>query len=200
MRSGIIAVVLVLICTVLVTEHASADPDVWATGSAWLATDPAHIGLWEYCYEVCWAGLPHGVSHVDFLLCLLAECECACEPGYFAFADTAGSGDGTLNGGSCTVYYQGMFSCDGDPSIGIDLPVVKFEPYEDDCEPDVDGCAYLCFFSIGAPVPATSCDFTAIKFGTEFATGLVEGVLPSCDTAFSGAEASTWSGIKALYH
>jgi hypothetical protein len=199
MRKVLALTALLVLCTLLGAESTSADPDVWATGSAWLSTDPGYVGLWKYCYEVCWVGLPHGVSHVDIVLCLLADCPCVCEPGYFAFADTVGSGPGTPNGEPCTVYYYGLFECYGDPSIDIEIPVVKFEAYENHCEPDVDGCAYLCFYSIAAPITGTYCDYTAIKYGTEFAVGNIEGVLPSCDTAFSEVGSSSWGGIKALY-
>jgi hypothetical protein len=177
---------------------ALASPDVGATGTAWLSSDPGYEGAWKYCYQVDWAGLPHGVSHVDVFL-LLDECDCACAPGYFAFPDTIGSGPGTPNGEPCTVYYQGFLLCHGDPSIGIHTPLIKAEPYEDDCEPDKEGWAYICFYSVAAPVFGDYTDVIAIKFGTEWATGDLTGPLPSCDTDYSSLRASVWGEIKSLY-
>ena len=49
-----------LLLTALVTSVTTpllAAPDVWATGSAGLSTDPDYPGYWEYCYEISWIGL-----------------------------------------------------------------------------------------------------------------------------------------------
>jgi len=196
MRMGIGVCVLV-ICLLLVGVSASANPDCWATGSAWMSTDPGYEGYWKYCYEFSWSGLPHGLSHVDVFL-MLDDCSCVCAPGYFAFADTVGSGPGD-NGGPCTVYYHGFFECYGDPIMGVDTPLIKFEYYENDCEPETDGWAYLCFYSVAAPIPAgTYDDAVGIKFGTDTDMGRLDGVLPSCDAA-SGTDATSWGNVKALY-
>ncbi len=176
-----------------------ATPDVWGTGYAWQCNQPGYEGYWEYCYEVYWSGLPHGVSHVDVLLCLLADCECLCEPGYFAFADTVGSGPGTPNGSPCTVYYYAEFECRGDPSIDLWCPLIKFEPYENHCEPDKDGWMTACFLSVAAPIPVPEGRWIAIKFGTSHAFGILTGVLPGCNSAYSETDQSSWGHIKALY-
>jgi hypothetical protein len=194
-----IAIGLVLLAlVVVVTVPASADPDMWATGSACLSSDPEHEGYWEYCYEISWINLPHGVSHVDLFL-LLDECACACSPGYFAFEDTCGSGPGTPNGELCMVYYYGFFECFGDPSIEVETPLVKFEPYADGCEPDTEGWAEVCFYSVAAPIYGGYNDVIALKFGELWATGYLDGPLPDCDTGYSGSSATTWGAVKALY-
>jgi len=199
MRTLVTVVGLLVSCLLAVTCSVTANPDVWATGSASLSTDPGYEGKWKYCYDVHWIALPHGVSHVDVLLWLLEDCECICRPGYFAFADTVGSGPGTPNGEPCTVYYYGLFECYGDPSTGVGGPLVKFEPYEDGCEPDKDGWVHVCFYSVAAPIPAPVGNWVMIKFGTEYATGNLDGVLPGCDTAYSATEQSTWGRVKVLY-
>ena len=76
---------LVCIILPLLASVAAGDPDLSATGSAWLATEEGYEGYWKYCYDVTWSNLPHGVSHVDFLLTMLEDCPCLCTPGYFAF-------------------------------------------------------------------------------------------------------------------
>jgi hypothetical protein len=175
-----------------------ANPDLWATGEATYCTDPEHSGYWEYCYEVSWIDLPHGVSHLDVIV-LLDECECACSTGYFAFDDTCGYGPGTMNGPLCTVFYHGLFSCYGDPSVDLETPLVKFEPYENGCEPDRDGFATICFYAVAEPLYGVYADVVGIKFGQEWATGDLDGPLPGCNTGYSGANTSLWGGIKALY-
>ncbi len=192
------AACMVLACVILMSLSAGAEPDCCAAGSAWLSTDPGYEGYWKYCYEITWSGLPHGVSHLDFFL-KLDDCACVCTPGYFAFDDTVGAGPGG-NGDPCTVNYYAEFSCDGDPSVDVYTPLIKFEPFEGDCEPDHDGVAYLCFYSVAAPIPAGIYpDVIGIKFGPYSDTGHLDGVMPSCDTDASATENTSWGKVKALY-
>jgi hypothetical protein len=186
-------------CLLAIAGEAAATPDVWATGTAEISTDPGYEGFWKYCYEVSWCALPHGVSHVDVLLWMVQDCPCLCSQGYFAFADTVGSGPGTPNGEPCIVCYHGMFECNGDPSVGLEMPVIKFEPYEDHCEPDVEGWAHLCFYSVAEPIGIGSGECVGIKFAGEFAVGDLTGVLPGCDTERSSPAPAAWGKIKALY-
>ena len=177
-----------------------ADPDLWATGTASEVTEPGYEGYWKYCLTVNWIDLPQGVSHVDVLV-MLEECACACSLGYFAFADTVGSGPGT-NSVPCTVYYYGPFECFGDPSIGITDPLVKFEPHEEGthCEPDKDGYATVCYYSVASPTEADIYeDVIVLKYSTEYALGDLDGVLPICDPAYSATEPTAWGQIKSLY-
>jgi hypothetical protein len=183
----------------LAASVALGSPDLAATGTAYMATEPGYEGLWVYCYEVTWSNLPHGVSHLDFLLTMLEDCPCVCVNGYFAFEDTVGYGPGIDGECPCTVYYYGFFECNGDPSIPIYGPLIKFEPFEDGCEPDVEGTAQLCFYSVAAPVYGNWPDYIAIKFAGESETGDLNGPLPGCENGVSGIEASTWGNVKALY-
>jgi len=183
-------------CVILVSVPASANPDCWATGSASMSTDPGYPGYWKYCYEISWAGLPNGASHLDVFL-MLEDCACLCSPGYFVFADTVGTGPGEEG---CTVNYHASFLCEGDPTMGNGLPTLKFEYYEGGCEPDKDGWAYVCFYSVAAPIPEGSYeDAIGIKFGTITDTGCLDGVMPSCDTDASATDNTSWGGVKALY-
>ncbi|MGD9141617.1 MAG: hypothetical protein PVJ42_08760 [bacterium] len=187
------------IVAVLLVSSAYGSPDLSASGSAWLATEPGHEGYWKYCYEVTWSNLPHGVSHLDFLLTMLEDCPCLCTPGYFVFEDTVGTGPGVYGEDPCTVLYYGYFECEGDPSIPIYGPLIKFEPYEGGCEPSTEGTAYLCYYSVAAPVYGTWVDYLAIKFSGESEYGTLTGPLPSCETGVSAIEVSTWGNVKALY-
>lgn len=182
---------------VLVTATA-ADEYVWGTSSAWLTADEGFEGYWKYCVTVTWnvhdTGDPaHALSHVSILLGL-ETCGEACKQGYFAFDDTIGMSIGC---DSCPVYYYGEFDCKGDPTIPDPVPTVKFEPYSNYCEPGIAGTAYVCFYSLAPPRPARSFPSSVwIKFGRDIASGILDGVLPSC--SFNSVEPSTWGRIKAL--
>jgi hypothetical protein len=182
----------------LLALPAPANPDLWGSSTAWEATEPEYAGYWKYCFMLNWIDLPNGVSHVDVLV-MLESCACACSPGYFAFADTVGSGPGT-NSVPCTVYYYGLFECYGDPSIGVTDPLVKFEPFEYHCEPDKDGYVTACFYSVATPTEAgLHGNALAMKFAGNWAFGDLDGVLPVCDPASSATEATAWGQIKTLY-
>jgi hypothetical protein len=175
---------------------------VWGTSTAEISTGPDYPGYWRYLIEIGWDVTNYngyGLSHIDVFLGL-EGCACVCAPGYFAFTDTVGSGPGTPNGGPCTVYWYGTFNCEGDPTIPDGVPLVKFEYYEDTCEPDKVGSASLCFYCVAAPTPpGTFVDALGVKFGPEFEKGDLVGVLPTCDNAYSETDPSTWGKLKALY-
>jgi hypothetical protein len=193
-----------LVATLVLAGVASAAAQecVWGTSTAELSSDPGYGGYWKYYMDIGWDVTSyngHGVSHIDFFLGL-EECECVCAQGYFAFTDTVGMGPGTPNGGECTVYWYGTFECEGDPTIPDGVPLIKFQYFEDDCEPDKVGTVHLCFYSVAAPVPSgTFTDALAVKFGPYFEKGDLVGVLPSCETAYSAAETSAWGSLKALF-
>jgi hypothetical protein len=118
---------MVKVCSMLLTltlallggVPLSAQEHIWGTSSAALSNDPGFEGYWKYCFEISWdvTGYDgYGVSHIDILLGL-ELCPCVCFDGYFAFADTVGSGPGTTNGSGCTVYWYGYFECEGDPTV-----------------------------------------------------------------------------------
>jgi hypothetical protein len=97
------------------------------------------------------------------------------------------------------VYYYGMFECFGDPSIDVETPLVKFEPFGNGCEPATEGRVEVCFYSVAAPIYGGYNDVIALKFGQLWATGDLDGPLPDCDTGYSDANSSTWGAVKALY-
>ncbi|MFZ1947040.1 MAG: hypothetical protein WAW06_05800 [bacterium] len=196
---GVAAVACCLAVTAWCGSAFATQDVIWGTGSAWYSTDPGFEGYWKYCLTLHWDvtrfdGKPHAMSHVSVLLGL-ENCPGVCSPGYFASPDTAGTGTGT-NG--CTVHYYMEFDCRGDPTLGISVPTIKFEPYYDNCEPDIAGTAYLCFYSVASPRPIGAYDATlGIKFGQNIALGTLEGVLPRCAPTTPVAP-TTWGAIKAM--
>jgi hypothetical protein len=176
-----------------------ASPDVWATGAASLSDDPAFEGYWKYCYQIYWSGLPHAVSHIEITLCGPADCGCECSAEQFAFADTAGHAQRDPEEEHAQVHYYGGFEISGDPSTGLAGMLLKFEPYEGSLEPELEGSARLCFYSIAAPVPGFFPDHISIKFGDEFALGYLDGPLPACHQGYSPTSNQAWGYLKAIY-
>jgi hypothetical protein len=201
MMKGVSPGVLVLAagCILALTVSVHAQPYVWGTSTASPAKDPGYEGYWKYCFDIGWDVTGYngyGLSHLDIILGV--DCECACN-GYFAFADTAGNGIGTTNGDACSVYYFATLLCDGDPA-GPPVTAIKFEYYEDDCEPNTVGTMDVSFYSLLEPTaPCLFTDAIGIKFGPAFETGDVLGVMPNCSLGPSEAESSAWGKIKALY-
>ena len=203
-----IARCLIVLCAVSTTSFV-LPPDataqcpggaaICATVHASEATDPEYEGYWEYCAEVEWntTGFGgHGLSHTDVLLGL-ENCATACDEGVFAFADPAGEGEGE---GGCTVYFFAIFECEGDPLLlpQFPFPTIKFEPYEDECEPGPVGTALLCFYSDYGPAPWEEyTNHVAVKFGTSIEMGPLVGQLPECPS--TPVEQSTWTLIKGIY-
>jgi len=122
---------------------------IWGEAWATEATDPEHMGYWEYCISMGWdmsdySEGAHGASHVSLLL-ELEDCLADCGEACFAFEDTVGTGHGVEG---CEVYFYAELDIKGDPTVPAESPTLKFEPYPDACEPDVKGTAYFCFYSL----------------------------------------------------
>jgi len=173
---------------------------IWGEAWATEATDPEHMGYWEYCISMGWdmsdySEGAHGASHVSLLL-ELEDCLADCGEACFAFEDTVGTGHGVEG---CEVYFYAELDIKGDPTVPAESPTLKFEPYPDACEPDVKGTAYFCFYSLmppeeDDPAPAS----VWVKFGPYTEKGMVTGKLPSCGGTVP-TDFSTWSSIKRLF-
>lgn len=160
-------------------------------------------GVWKYCitlnYDV--TSLAQSPSHFSLILGALTECPCACSPGVFEFETPAGTSPGThqITGLPCTVEYEGVFNCEGDPTLP-EFPglALKWEvPAGSTCEPDLAGTATLCFLS-WLPPGAPSSTTAAIKLGQSSCSGTVTGTLPSCDCP-TPVRPGTWGRLKSLY-
>jgi hypothetical protein len=190
--------IAVLILCLAGSAPALADA-VWGDGLAYVTSAPGFEGYWEYCYHIYWDTTEyggHGMSHTTVYLAL-AECVCACDEGYFGFHEIAGVGVGE---GGCELDFYAEFDCDGDPHFPIEGPTVKFEPFEDPCEPGEVGWIHVCYFSLFPPTdPTIFEDHLGIKFAQSVETGDLEGVLPYCDCEMSPTTESAWGVIKSLY-
>lgn len=163
--------------------------------------DMPELGLWKYSITVSWdTGSPYGLSHLDVILGL-GLCPCVCDGFSFATRDTTGFSTGTTDGDTCTMYYRAAFYCDGDPSVPtVEEPLVKFEPFENGCEPGSMGTGTFWFYSDWAPVAVASPDsMLVIKFDMlPPCFGDLVGELPRC-TAPSAARSESWGRVKILF-
>jgi hypothetical protein len=193
-----VEVLVVLLLCLAVSAPALADA-VWGNGLAYVATEPGFEGYWEYCYHFYWDTTDYGgqgMSHTTIYLAL-AECVCACDPGYFGFHEVVGVG---LGEGGCEVDFYAEFDCYGDPHFPEEGPTIKFEPFEDVCEPGATGWVHVCYFSLFPPTEyGIFEDHLGIKFGQNVETGDLEGVLPFCDCDQSPTSSTGWGVIKSLY-
>lgn len=193
-----IALVVVALFTSICACTATADA-IWGTGLCFPATETGLEGYWEYCYHISWDTTEyggHGLSHSTIYLAL-AECECACDPGYFEHRIPAGVGIGE---DECEVEFYSEFDCPGDPHFPVPGPTMKFEPYEGDCEPGEVGWMHVCYYSLFPPTePGVFTGHLAVKFGQNVELGALEGVLPYCECDITPGEHSSWGTIKALF-
>ena len=113
-------------------------------------TSTVSVGTGEFaeywCYTVTYSwDSPQSLSNVGVFIGL-EGLQCACEPGIFAFPTPAGSTIGESDGVSCSIDYEGNYSCqeyDGYPPEFANLAVVRFDPITEPCEAGSTGRAPL---------------------------------------------------------
>jgi len=163
--------------------------------------DNPEIGVWKYTLTVEWDGEgTHALSHLDLLLGFGSH-NCECDEFLFAFDDPAGQSDGEYDWRCCTVYYEGFFECNGDPSIpGDEGEIIKFEPYEEDCEPGKAGTGVFTFYSDWQPEEVeTPNQLLLYKFGQLYCYGELTGELPVLGCEHVAADPSSWGEVKSQY-
>ena len=148
--------------------------------------------LWyEYTYTVEWSDFDYALSHVS----LLQLPGCAAEDHLYLFpTDLAEPYDGRSTGedwevGDPVVYtilYDGSFRrTGGDPSLDPDvsppeLPVIQFEPREDDDEPGNNGIGQFSFIANIVPTTGILEGYVLGKHDGMVAVGNLSGAYPSC--------------------
>ena len=188
---------------------AQAECELAGTCTAAVNTDEPELGYWRYTLEVDWdTGLQYALSHLDLLMGYENH-NCLCEQFAFGFPSPSGWSDSDprrktnlRDDGPCTVYYEGFFECYGDPSIpGIEEPILKFEPIEeDDCEPGPQGTLVVIFYSDWPPVAVEQPnDWLVIKYAGHSCRGEVAGELPELECIYTAVEHLNWGGVKKHY-
>jgi len=189
-----------LLAATVLTGVAAAQCDITGTITAAPSGDPM-LPAWEYTLNVTWdTGTPYGLSHVDLLLDPVGgTCDCADFEAALFLIQPAGSSDGV---GGCTVPYNVILECSGDPSIpGIDGILMKFEPDQTSgCEPDNTGMATFVFYSDLGPVPVDEDILTVVdKYEGEHCLGNLSGDFPGMACNPVPDADTTWGSFKGMY-
>lgn len=200
------ALVLGLLLT-LTGSHVLADQIVidrplCVTGTSTATQVWSPFGEWEYTLTVEWnTGVPQALSHLTLDLGLI-NCACVCDLEPFGFDSPAGWSNGVDGDEPCEpVHYYGLFQCDGDPSIpGTAGPMLKFEPFEDDCEPGPVGSGQFVYYSDWPPAEVVTPNqiIVLIKYGGESCEGELTGVLPVC-TCPTSTRSTSWGDVKKRF-
>jgi hypothetical protein len=174
--------------------------EVSMTVDATFPNDPGFEGLYKYTVTGCWDVTQFGLSHIDVFLAL-KTLECICDPNVVKFPVPGGTSDGVGDSGPCTVNYEGLYFCMGDPSIPAELaaPTVKWNALNGECEPGTEGCGTWVFYSPFPPAPsATHEDAVAIKHGQLVCVGDLTGELPMGDCS-TPSRPTSWGSMKVTY-
>ena len=155
---------------------------------------------WIYTMDVTWdTGTPYGLSHFNLYLDP-ADFGCGCQEiaSSLSWGETVGVTAGEPGG--CSLPFTAELNCSGDPSIGLDGIVLKFEPVEEGCEAGPTGQVTVTFSSPYPPGDiAEPNTFLTDKYGQLVGTGSLTGVFPAlaCDPV--SADALCWGDVKARY-
>ncbi len=159
------------------------------------------LGAWKYTLTVAWdTGTPFALSHFNMLLGSGETCECADFAAALTWVDPTGSSDGDPDG--CVVPYDTFLECRGDPSIGDDTIMLKFEPWESEqCEPGTTGQGSFDFYSDYPPAPIAEPNlFLVDKHGQLVCYGMLQGVFPGLPCDPTPGDEPSWGEVKSLFH
>ncbi len=185
----------VTLLTLLGAGPSFAVSSISGTSVAEQITDGSRAGMWMYTIEYDWVSdLPTWQLTLDLKL---SNCPCVCVTSW-EFDVPAGATPG--NHGACTVAFNGKFSCDGDPWVGLDAPALDFWPMTSSCRPHGSGHGTLTFYTDLRPRLVSSSNTMYGRSGSTVWSGLITGQLPSCNGCGPTAtEENTWGRIKATY-
>ncbi|NTV04069.1 hypothetical protein HGA89_04005 [bacterium] len=158
------------------------------------------IGEWCYTLAVTWQNEPNrGLSHLNLSLGAGTDCsesEINTDVLWGVNAGMVISSDFTRE-----ILCLAQYEANGDPSLNITEPVLKFEPHPGSIRgPGAVGWGRLVFYSNKPPAAITTPNsFLSQKFGTYSSSGQVTGVFPALPCDPVAAQASAWGEVKALY-
>ncbi len=195
MKVVICCSLLVAAVSFLLPSSAASQCSISGTSTAALVIGGPFDGLYKYTLELTWDTGGAGLSHLTIDL-NLDTCSEACLPGMFQMDSPAGTSDGD---GGCVAEYVGLFECDGDPTIPLSGPVIKFEDIQGDgCDAAASGSGTFCFYSPLLPDATPEAGNLWIKFSGDTCSGDLVGDMPACTPPVPVTRA-TWGAIKALY-
>ncbi|MGB2614650.1 MAG: PEP-CTERM sorting domain-containing protein [Phycisphaerae bacterium] len=154
------------------------------TGTADLVQTGDYAGWYKYTYEVTW-NLSKGLRHLDLVLkpgCTQDDHHIVFETELGGAYDGESTGEGWDPGNPVvfTVSYEGMFEPNGDPSIPLTAPLIKWEPYDLGDEPGKTGVGQFWFYANILPEYSTFDNVVVAKSGQNKVFGDMTGAYPSC--------------------
>ena len=157
-----------------------------ATGTAELVQGGDYAGWYKYTYDLTW-DLTKGLSHWDLILkpgCTQPDHEIVFETALGGAYDGLSTGDDWSPSQPVvfTVSYEGMFEPQGDPSIHLTAPLIKWEPYDLGDEPGKKGVGQFWFYANILPEYSTFDNVVVAKSGQNNVVGDMAGAYPSCQT------------------
>ncbi|MHB8078880.1 MAG: hypothetical protein ACYDIE_06465 [Candidatus Krumholzibacteriia bacterium] len=159
------------------------------------------VGAWQYTLTVDWdTGTKCAPSHFDLLIAAPGSaCDCPAVDRALNWLSPVGSAAGVPAG--CTVPFEGLLSCYGDPSACLSDLLLKFEPTETDvCTLPPSGQAVFTLYSDYPPAPISEPNlFLVDKTGQLVCYGSVTGVFPGLPCDPTATESSSWGSQKSAY-
>ena len=190
-----ILVSLVGLVGALVWPAAAEASIISATGTAELVQGGDYAEWYKYTYDLTW-DLAKGLSHWDLILkpgCTQPDHKIVFDTGIGGAYDGLSTGDGWTPGQPVvfTVSYEGMFAPQGDPSINLTAPLIKWEPYETYDEPGKKGAGQFWFYANILPEYGSFDNVVVAKYGKNNVFGDLTGAYPSCQIIQTSPEPAT---------
>ncbi len=165
------------------------------TSVATYQTVGPYAGYYLYTVDLTFM-LEKGLSNVTLKLNVDDCPELACQQIFF-FPDPAGQMSGESAG--CPVPFTGEYNCQGNPSIDLVGPVVKWDAGSaGGCEPGKTGSVTLYFYTNVGPDPNSQMPFFLIKNGQEVCEGYLVGDTPG-PACLIPTQDTNWGTIKSIY-
>lgn len=162
------------------------------------ASDDLGLGNWRYELTISWDNTKHGMSHLDLIIDDGLNCSASDLAAGLTFPTVGGQGYGEEG---CPLTYSSYLSPNGDSSLGLTQPMIKFEPDESTgCEASETGSAVLVFYSDYAPYPVADHNLALVeKYAGFMCVGNLSGEFPALPCAPVAEEAVSWSSVKARF-
>lgn len=163
MQLGDIDVKMIMLSLLVIVVFASpvlADCLIWGD-SVGAPTDDPSLGAWRYELTVTWDNSKYGMSHIDLIIDDGLNCSAADLASGLTFPAIGGTGMGEDD---CPLQYDGFLSPNGDPSLDLTQPMIKFKPQEyEGCEGGATGTAVLVFYSDYPPYPVADHNLALVE-------------------------------------
>jgi hypothetical protein len=193
-----VAVVLLSATAATATEF---QPDGVLYGTIVAAqAGPGEPGTWRYEMRVTWVNnSSYALSHFNLNLDDGANCSYQDIVSYLIWESPAGQAQ--CFGINSTVYFDAVLMMDGDPSLGIYVPIIKYEPNGmSETRTGTRGVGVFTFWSNLSPWPIDEPnDLLSEKFGLLHSFGGLDGVFPALPCNPIAARQQSWGMVKAGY-